>query len=166
MGSNHLLQIKFLLTLSLTVLLLSDFSLAGDSWDSFVVSISDFAEGMCDIARNRIQKINELESRISNLQSSSYYKSNYSTYDLYIKSYSRMIVDYRKQCHMHKNRCEIRRNLLDACFRYRPSTEADSREAKKCYEDHLSCDREAYYSGTLSTACSLQRKVDYTTNCG
>lgn len=166
MGSNHLLQIKFLLTISLTVLLLSNSSLAEDSWDSFVVSISDSAEGMCDTARNRIQKINELGSRVADLQSSPYYKSNYSTYDLYIKSYSSMIVDLRKECHVHKNRCEIQRKCLDECFRYRPSTEAESQEAETCYKDHLSCDREAFYSGTLSTACSLKRKVDYTTNCG
>jgi hypothetical protein len=166
MGSNHLLQTKFLLTFSLTVLLLLNFSLAGDSWENFVVSISNSAEFMCDTARNRIQKVNELESRVADLKSSHYYKSNSSTYDLYISSYSRMIVDYRKKCRMYKNRCEIRRNLLDACFRYQPSTDADSREAQMCYKDHISCDQEAYYSGTLTAACSLMRKVDSSTNCG
>jgi hypothetical protein len=166
MGSNHLLQTKFLLTVSLTVLLLSNFSLAEDSWQSFVVSISDSAEGMCDSARDRIQKINELESRVAGLKSSPYYKSNYSTYDLYITSYSRIIVDYRKDCRIYKTRCEIRRKILDACFRYRPSSDSDSQKAEQCYNEHMSCDRTAYYQGTLTASCSLKRKVDFSTNCG
>jgi hypothetical protein len=166
MGSNHLLRNKFLLTVSLTLLLLSNFSLAGDSWESFVVSISDSAEGMCDSARNRIQKINELESRVAGLKSSPYYKSNYSTYHLYITSYSRMIDYSRKECRMYKNRCEIRRKILDACFRYRPSSDFESQKAQQCYNEHMSCDRAAYYRGTLTASCDLKRKVDYATNCG